>query len=325
MFKKIYKGIFFVLILYLISKFLNDFLIDNFNIALETLTIGIILGMIVNNSFEISDEIKPGIRFSLKKLLKIGIVLLGFKLNFYSLIELGPKILILVLLFVSFVLTSSYILGNIFKIDNKISTLIGIGSCICGTSAIVALSPSIDANKKDSIISVSIVSFLGAIGVLVYTFISTISPMTNIQYGIWSGLSLHGVAHALAAAFARGEAAGEIGTFVKMSRVVMLVPVSILMSYLFNKNNNKKRASFPKYVIYFIIAGLLNSLLNIDQIIITTLTKLSSIFIAMAMISMGLSVDFNDIKNNGKSALVLSLVLFSITAVSTYYLILSVI
>ena len=116
----------FVLILYLISQFLNDFLINNFNIALETLTIGIILGMILNNSIEISEELKPGIRFSLKKLLKIGIVLLGFKLNFYNLIELGPKILILVVLFVSFVLASSYILGNIFKIDNKIYTYIQI-------------------------------------------------------------------------------------------------------------------------------------------------------------------------------------------------------
>lgn len=325
MFKKIYKGVFLVFILYIVSKFLNDFLVYNFNIALETLTIGIILGMILNNSLKINDEFKPGIRFSLKKLLKIGIVLLGFKLNFYNLIELGPKILILVVLFVTFVLGTSYILGNFFNIDNKISTLIGIGSCICGTSAIVALSPSIDAKKKDSIISVSIVSFLGAIGVLVYTFISTISPMTNIQYGIWSGLSLHGVAHALAAAFARGEAAGEIGTFVKMSRVVMLVPVSILMSYLFNKNEDKKKVSFPKYVIYFIIAGLLNSILDIPQIITNTLTKFSSIFISMAMISMGLSVDFNDIKTNGKSALLLSLVLFSITAVSTYYLILNII
>lgn len=322
-YKKIIKGVFLVGVMYIIFSLLNDLLIDKFNLALETLTIGIILGILLNNTVDLKDTYRPGIRFSLKKLLKVGIILLGFKLNFYSLLKLGPKILIMVLVFVPLVLLVSFYLGKMFKLDSKVSTLIGIGSCICGTSAIVALGPSVGASEEDSVISVSIVSFLGAIGVLLYSFIATISPINNLEYGIWSGLSLQGVAHALAAAFARGEAAGEIGTFVKMARVVMLIPVSIAMGFIFKTDNNQTgvKVKFPKYVLLFILAGILNSLVTIQPLLLKVLVKSSSVFIGMAMIAMGLSVNFSDLKEKGKEALLLGLILFLIIALSTYYFI----
>lgn len=296
------------------------------NLALETLTIGIILGMIVNNNsvIKLTEKYKPGIKYALKKLLKYGIVLLGFKLNFFDVLSLGDRILLLVVGFIPAVLVTALILGKIFQTDECIAMLIGVGSSICGTSAIVALSPTVGANEEESVISVSIVSFLGALGVLLYTFVSNISLISDIQFGVWSGLSLHGVAHALAAAFARGEVSGEIGTFVKMSRVVMLVPVSMFLSYFYSKKrqkDTKAQPKFPRYVLLFILAGLLNSLINLPRVIVNPLTELSSLFIAMAMIAMGLSVHFKSIKSKGKSALILGLLLFIISSTITYIIV----
>lgn len=202
--------------------------------------------------------------------------------------------------------------------------LIGVGSCICGTSAIVALSPTVGANEEESVISVSIVSFLGAIGVLLYTFISNVSMITDVQFGVWSGLSLHGVAHALAAAFARGEVSLEIGTFVKMSRVVMLVPVSMFLSYFYSKKHKGDKGSqlkFPRYVLLFVCAGLINSFVNLPEVLVSPLTEFSSLFIGMAMIAMGLSVHFKSIKSKGKSALILGLLLFIISSTITYIIV----
>ncbi len=176
------------------------------------------------------------------------------------------------------------------------------------------MAPCIDAEDDDSVIAVSIISFLGVIGVIVYSAIAASGlNLTPIQYGVWSGISLQGVAHALAAAFALGEQAGEIGTFVKMTRVLMLVPVSLALGFFFNKESkNVKKAKFPMYVLYFILAGIINSLGIIPTPIVKTLTKASSLFILMAMTAMGLSVDFKSILNKGVKALLVGTMLFVI-------------
>lgn len=319
-FKKLVPGIIFTLFIAIISMYINDSIKDVIN--LEALTIGIIIGIIYNNTIKTQDVFKEGVKFSLKRLLKVGIVFLGFKLNFNAILKLGPKVILMVLIFVPSVLIIATILGKVFKAQNKLATLIGVGSCICGASAVVALAPTINAEDEDSVVAVSIVSFLGAVGVLVYSAIAVTSSMTNVQYGIWSGVSLHGVAHAIAAAFARGDSAGEIGTFVKMARVLMLVPVSLVLGFMFNKGNgNSKKAKFPMYVLYFIIAGIVSSIGIIPVSIISILTKLSSIFILMAMVAMGLSVDFKSIRDKGMKALLIGCILFLITSTSTYMIV----
>lgn len=318
--RKIVPGLIFVLVVSMLSMFINDNIKDIIN--LEALTIGIIIGIIYNNTIRTQNVFKEGVKFSLKKLLKVGIVLLGFKLNFSSLLKLGPKVIIMVLIFVPCVLIIAVYLGKLFKTQDKLATLIGVGSCICGASAVVALAPTINADDEDSVVAVSIVSFLGAVGVLVYSAVGVTSNITNLQYGIWSGISLHGVAHALAAAFARGEAAGEIGTFVKMARVVMLVPVSLVLGIIYNKGNGKsKKAKFPMYVLYFIIAGVISSTGIIPGDVLKVLTKLSSIFILMAMVGMGLSVDFKSIRDKGMKALVVGSIIFLITSTSTFFIV----
>jgi len=181
------------------------------------------------------------------------------------------------------------------------------------------MAPTIDADDDDAIIAVGVVSLLGAVGVLVYSGIAAVSSMTDVQYGIWSGLSLQGVAHALAAAFARGDVAGEVGTFIKMERVLMLVPMSVILGSIFTKGRTgSKRATFPMYVLYFIIAGALASTGWIPSNILKLLGKGSSYFILMSMIGMGLMVDFASLRSKGAKALVMGGSLFIGIAVVSY-------
>lgn len=305
-------GIIFVLMISFLAMLLNE-AVKNY-INLEALTIAIIIGIIYNNIVGTPDNFKDGVNFSLKKLLKIGIVLLGFKLNVQAIWELGPHILIMVIVYVVLALIFAMLLGKIFKVNNKLATLVGVGSCICGASAVVALAPCINAHDDDAVIAVSIVSFLGAVGVLVYSALAASSFMlTPVQYGVWAGLSLHGVAHAIAAAFALGDTAGEIGTFVKMARVLMLVPVSIVLGYIFNsENTGSHKAKFPMYVLYFILAGIINSLGIVPLAVTKLLTRASSLFILMAMTAMGLSVNFKSIINKGLKTLLIGTILFII-------------
>ncbi|MCH4885924.1 putative sulfate exporter family transporter [Acidaminobacter sp. JC074] len=305
--KKLLPGILFVVLIAIVSMWLQGLIKPYF--ALETLTIAIIIGMIYNNTVGTQIVLAEGIKFSLKKLLKVGIVLLGFKLNMTAVLDLGPNILLLVAIFVPATLFTFMYVSKKFGLNKKLGTLLGVGSCICGASAVVALAPVIGADDDDAVVAVSIVSVLGAIGVIAYTAISK-APMSDATYGIWSGLTLHGVAHALAAAFARGDVAGEIGTFVKMTRVLMLVPVSLFLSYHFNGSSESKRAKFPMYVLYFIIAGIINSLGILPEALTGFLAKSSSFLILMAMTAMGLSVNFKQVAKKGAKAFVIGLVLF---------------
>jgi uncharacterized integral membrane protein (TIGR00698 family) len=277
----------------------------------------------------------------LKKILKTGIVLLGVKLNFALIYRLGWKILILVSSIILFAILFSNFLGKKLNINKKTSTLLGVGSSICGASAIVAMSSVIDSDENDTAISVAVISLLGAFGVIFYSFLSYIIPLSDLQYGIWAGSSLQGVAHALAAAGARGadSLSMEIGTLVKMSRVALLAPVALIIGFVFSKNSkgsNNKKVIFPMYVFWFLLVGIIFTLVkeynifptnfdlvdtNIDLIVL--IKNISNFFILMGMVAMGLKVDLKEFSKNGTKSLLSGLIVFlSISTLSILYIIL---
>lgn len=305
---RLLPGLLLAYLVTLVSGFISDALSSV--ATLEALTLSIFIGMLYGNIFGVGEKLRPGITYTLKKLLKAGIVLLGFKLSFTSVLSVGSGMLAVVAIYVPLALLSAYLIGKMTGLSKDLSILIGVGTSICGASAIVALAPVIDANDEDMVTSVAVVSLLGAVGVMIYSAVAMSSDiLTDLQYGAWSGLTLHGVAHAIAAAFAGGKPAGELGTFVKMSRVIMMVPVSILLGFV-SKKGGQRRVGLPVYVILFIAAGIINTIGVLPETGVFILAKASSILIMMAMTSMGLMVDFRAIINRGKSALVSGTVLF---------------
>lgn len=333
--KKIFPGLILVILIALISMFLRTYLID----FLGKLTIGILLGIVYSNTVGVKDNYVEGTTFALKKILKWGIILLGVKLNFNMLFKLGPLIIIIILTLITIALILSRVIGKRFNINKRLSTLLGVGSSICGASAIVAMAPVIGADEDDTAISVAVISLLGAVGVLIYTLLAYILPINDIQYGIWSGGTLQGVAHALAGAGARGteSVSLEIGTIVKMARVALLAPVALILSYLFKDNSNdgtNNKVKFPTYVILFIIVGTIFTLnttysifsteytiLDFKVDIVFILKEISSFFILMAMVAMGLKVNFKTFKSKGLKALYTCSLLFICISIIGYILV----
>lgn len=331
--KKLLPGLIFVSMISIISMLLNSHLLP----VIETLTIGIVVGIIISNIIGVNSKFEPGITYSLKTILKWGIVLLGVKLNFEALLNLGPYIVFIIVFLITFALILSNLFGKVFKINSKLSTLLGVGSSICGASAVVAMGPVINADEEDTAISVAVISLLGALGVIIYTSLSYLLPLSDLQYGIWSGSSLQGVAHALAAAGARGAdgISMEMGTVVKMGRVALLAPVALILSLIFNKDNkSNKKVKFPMYVLYFILVGIIFnmnsvynifpekfSIMNLDIDLVNIIKKASNFFILMAMVSMGLKVNFKSFKSKGLKALYSCSILFIIIALTSLMLI----
>jgi uncharacterized integral membrane protein (TIGR00698 family) len=308
-----WRGLLTVALVAYIATQLNQWLAPYFQV--EALTLSILLGITLANILKLPKALKPGIDYALKTLLMYGIVLLGFKLNFKAILNLGPMLLLGVIAYMAFVFLVAYGLNRWLKLSKHLATLIAVGSSICGAAAVVALAPSIDASEEDAVLAVSIVSFLGAIGVVVYALLAGILPIGDLEYGIWAGLTLHGVAHALAGAFARSSLSGEIGTFVKMTRVLMLVPVSLILSSAFHpKDGAKKRAKVPNYVWGFILAGAIHAAAIVPAPATKFAQEGSNILILLAMTAMGLSVNFKDIADKGLKAVLLGSLLFIVTA-----------
>jgi uncharacterized integral membrane protein (TIGR00698 family) len=320
---KIFPGLVLIAAVSALAIF-SDTLISRW-VKFEAVTISIVLSITLNNIFTINEIFIEGINFTNKKLLKAGIILLGFKLNVDSILGLGYRVFIVILLYVLVSLILSVLLGKLFKLNKKTALLIGAGSSICGASAVVALSPCLKANKDNTIIAVTVINILGAFGVLLYSFLALKPGMFNeYQYGTWSGLTLHGVAHAIAAAFAMGKEAGEAGTVIKMARVLMIIPVSILFAMISRRDNgNNKKIDYknilPGYVFLFITAVVINSVFTPPESVITFISFLSSSFILAAMTGLGFSIKLKSTANEGLKALLAGLVLFVILSLSGYY------
>lgn len=325
-------GIVLVLAIVIIGSFLSTYVNQFF--VVETITIVIFLGILINNTIGVKEYFQPGITFIMNKVIKLAIVLLGFKLNFSVLSTIGGKAFLLVILFVPAILFLGWKLGRFFNLESKTSLLIGIGSGICGVAAIMALSPLIKAKKDDIIIAASITSFLGALGVILFSFLGTLStfPMGPTAFGIWSGISLHGVSHAIAAAFSMGEVAGEAGTVVKLTRVLMLIPLSVIFTKYFQNEGDVKSSTeysvknawiqaFPLYVVLFLLVMILNSIGFIPEKSSLFLGNLSSKLFLMTMTSMGLSLYLKNVLVTGIKGLKVGIILFSFVSILSYNLI----
>lgn len=312
---KVGPGILFCALLAFISKYLANYL------PLNSLTIGIILGILYSNIIGLQHPLRSGTKYTVKKLLKLGIILLGVDLDFVALYQAGPKIVILAVTVVSLGIFVAPAIGRRAGLNSKLATLLGVGSSICGASAIVAAAPLINADEDDTALSVALISLLGAVGVLVFPLLGNAFSFNDVQFGFWSGSSLQGVAHALAAAGSRSDLALKMATYVKMSRVVLIAPVSIYLGTCFtSQQGNKSKVNIPIYIVLFILVGIMASMglfnFAVGSLTAKTLLKKSSKeLILWSMIAMGLGVDFSKIKNIGTKATVASTEVFALISI----------
>lgn len=330
--KRYIKGISLTLFISLIATFINHYILT----SIETLTLGIFIAILWRNILGIKSDYSAGVNFSAKEVLKWGIILLGLRLNLVTLSQLGLKVLITVLFLVAFGQIAAYYMGNIFGLNKKLAVLLGIGSSICGTSAIVALGPVIDADEESTTLAATIISLLGTIGVLTFSFLAFVLPLSDTAFGVWAGISLQNVPHALAGAFARSEIAGDVGTLVKMGRVALLAPTAIVYSLLFRGDDakEKKKAKVPSYVLGFLLVGILASINNYFEIFPWTieignfsfnlyqqLRTVGNWFVLIAMVGMGLQADVGSFKSKGLQAFVSCSLLFVTICIVSYGLI----
>ena len=276
---------------------------------LEALVIAILVGVAVRAFWAPGEIWKAGIGFSAKTLLEIAIVLLGASLSAAVVWALGPFLLVGIAIVVAIALASSYALCRTLALPRRMAVLIACGNSICGNSAIAAVAPIIGAKPGDVASSIAFTAVLGVVVVLALPLLVPILDLSLTQYGTLAGLTVYAVPQVLAATLPIGELSNQVGTIVKLVRVLMLGPVVLGLSLLASRlregggNGVRRWPPFrelvPWFIIGFLIFALLRTLGFIPRDLVPPLRTIAGLLTTIAMAALGLGVDIRTVAKAG--------------------------
>ena len=297
-------------------------------IPIGAVTVAIILGIVIGNSTTIKKKYNSGITYSEKKLLGFSIALMGVNLDFNVLQQLGNKTILIIVSGMVVTIFSALFIGKLFKIEQKFSLLLGIGNGVCGSSAISATAPVIKADKNHIGISVAIVNLLGTIGIFLLPFIAYTFGLNDIDTGILIGNTLQAVGQVTASGYGVSDITGISATTVKMGRVLLLTPLVLILIYIYHKNNssgeeNTKRVGIPIFIVFFILFSIFSTFGLFSDYIKSLISDISHYTLVVAMGAIGLKIHFNSIRNDGKIALIVASIVFTVQIVFTLVLLLT--
>lgn len=202
---------------------------------LEALVLAILLGTAIRTAWTPGTRWVPGISFSAKTLLEVAVLLLGASVSTRIIMAVGPALLASIVLVVMAAITISYGIGRTLELRQRLALLVACGNSICGNAAIAAVAPVIGADSADVASSIAFTAVLGVIVVLALPLMIPLVGLTKTQYGVLAGLTIYAVPQVLAATAPIGVIAVQIGTLVKLVRVLMLGPVVLILSLLANR------------------------------------------------------------------------------------------
>lgn len=291
------------------------------------LACSIILAVIYRQIFDYPISLHSGIQFSSKKLLRFAIILYGLKLNIDVIFHEGLSLLAWDAGTIIFSVTVTLLLAKWLKADTTISLLLGVGTGVCGAAAIAAVAPILRAKDEDTATSVGIIALVGTAFAIGYTLLLPILEVTPEKYGIWSGISLHELAHVALAAASGGQDALAIGLLAKLGRVFLLIPLCFILIFWMKRKNNGEsegKVEIPWFLFGFIIMSFFGSYIlgvyiPVSAQMLNVTATITTFTLSMAMVGLGLNVSLEDVKTKALrpflAMLITSLALSMITFV----------
>jgi len=310
------KIFFFGLVVLIALSSLFPFL--NWVTSWLALVLGIAFAVLLGNPY----EGKTGNITS--NLLKISVVGIGFGYPISAISELSTSSFYLVVIFIVLALFMGFIIGKIFNIDRKIADLITSGTSICGASAIAAIAFTIKANEKQISVALGTVFILSASGLIIFPIIGDYLKLTQHQFGVWAGLSIHDTASAIGAAMDFDKAFNEdiaekVATIIKLSKVIFIVPLVFLGAYLYKGGG--KKFTFPYFIIFFLLAMFLN-LKFPEYDGFTTIKAAGKKGLQISLFLIGTNLSVKNLKAIGIKPFLQGLLLWVIISVSSLFAIL---
>ncbi|MCJ8143341.1 YeiH family protein [Ancylobacter sp. A5.8] len=295
---------------------------------LSPMILAIVIGIGFHNLIGTPARAKAGVVFSLRRILRAAIILLGLQLTAAQIVEVGASGFAVIALTLVATFTFTVQLGRLMGVEAKLAELIAAGTSICGASAVIATNTVTRAPDEDVAYAVACVTVFGSLAMFLYPLLPAALGLDAHAYGLWAGASIHEIAQVVAAAYQDGQAAGEFGTIAKLSRVMLLAPVVLVLGALASRrlrHGGKGAASakppVPWFVLGFIAMIGVNSVVTIPAEAKAALVWLTTFLLSMALAAMGLETDIAKLRAKGPRPFLLGLAAFAFIALFSLMLV----
>ena len=251
--------------------------------------------------------------------LQIGIVILGATISLPYAVSVSSVYLPWISLFVILSFFAGLLIGKILKIENRLAFLISSGAAICGGTAMAAIAPIIKAKPQELLIALTIVFLLNAIAIIIFPMAGNYLEMSNFEFGAWSALAIHDTSSVIGAASIYSNESAQVAATLKLGRTIWLIPLILLTNWVFNKN--LQAAQFPRFIIFFILAILVNTFFNFDEITLNVLQIISQSLLMFGLFCIGSQFDSDQLTSISSKPLILALLLWMAVLPSAYFLV----
>ena len=272
---------------------------------------GILLGM-MTAFWKRPKVYDMGIQFTAKRILQASIILLGFEMNFFNVYNVGSQSLYIIIFTLSIAFLTAWLVGHYLKIPGNTSILIGVGTAICGGSAIAATAPVIAASDEHVAYSISTIFLFNIAAVFIFPLTGHLLGMSDIGFGMWAGTAINDTSSVVAAGYSYSSDAGNFATIVKLTRALMIVPVTLALAIFTARkkvNNSIFNISkiFPWFILGFVASSIINTTGFISPSICKMFSEIGKAFIIMALTAIGLTTHLKQFISHGMKPILLGL------------------
>jgi len=285
---------------------------------------GILLGIAVRNTVSPDARFTPGIAFGGKQVLQWSIVALGFGLSLTQVAKTGLESLSVTLVTLTVAFLSAWALGRWLGVHDKLKILIGVGTAICGGSAIAAVTPIIKPDEHDTAFAISTIFLFNVVAVLLFPLLGHLLHLSDLGFGLWAGTAINDTSSVVAAGYSYSSAAGDYATIVKLTRATLIIPICLILAFAVAAREKKNGAAdfslrriFPWFILWFLVASGIRTAGLIPAAILPALHDLAEFLIIVALTAIGLSANLRRMIASGARPILLGLGVWAAVSVSS--------
>lgn len=291
--------------------------------------IGIVLGIVVRNLLSPGERYTPGIAFTGKKVLQWSIIALGFGLSLDQVAKTGLESLSVTLVTMTVAFLAAWLLGRWLGVHDKLKILIGVGTAICGGSAIAAVTPIIRPDDHDTAFAISTIFLFNLVAVLLFPLLGHLMHLSDLGFGLWAGTAINDTSSVVAAGYSFSKAAGDYATIVKLTRATLIIPVCLVLAFVVAAREKRRHAQagsvghfslasiFPWFILWFLVASAIRTAGLIPLAIQPAIHMLAEFLIIVALTAIGLSANLRKMAASGARPILLGLGVWIAVSVSS--------
>ena len=266
-------------------------------------------GVFIANAIRTPPAWRPGMDVTLKRLLRLAIILFGATLSLSQVLRIGAGSLLVLLVTILLALSLTALFGRWLRAPAGLVSLIGVGTAICGATAILTVGPIIESKEEEIAFAVTTIFLFNMLAVVVYPLLGHVLGLSDAAFGVWAGAAIHDTSSVLAASFQFSEPAGQVATVVKLTRTLMLVPLALAYGILHSYQKSRQGADggarvnivkiFPWFILWFVLAAVLNTAGVLQGPVVRAASLAGRFLVVMVMAAVGLSADLRSMREIG--------------------------